>query len=269
VSLSIRRQRSTWAVIGAASCVLAASAGQAALAAEDRPLGANVAVLATAFDAQPAAAASSVAPSLASAPKDFNRYVGGYEVTRYAAMIVTRQGDGLLLTQQQGPPPELFLPDSGGVWTGTQSGRKFTFDLGPDGQVLALSFSQKPFPGTMKRLPNGEAETRAVELATKLKAQVPDGRTEGAIRELVRSVLDGNIDFDRLFGDREAMAARAQLSDMQGDFKSLGGLKTLTFNGVGGQGGDIYEAAFANGNREFRILLDKQGRIDAMGINLK
>jgi hypothetical protein len=211
--------------------------------------------------------AAAVAP--AAAPKDLDRYLGGYEITRYAAMIVTRQGDGLLVTQQQRPPPELFLPGSDGVWVGTQSGRHFSFDLGPDGRVIALNFGDGAVPGTMKRLPNGEAEKRAAELAAKLKAQVPDTRTEGVIRELIRSVLDGSINFDRFFGERMAILARVQFPDMQSDFKSLGDLKSLAFKGVGIQGGDIYEAAFANGQREFRVLVDAQGRIDAMGIQLK
>jgi beta-lactamase regulating signal transducer with metallopeptidase domain len=216
----------------------------------------------------PAVPKAAAAPP-AGAPKDIDRYLGGYEITRYAAMIVTRQGDGLLVTQQQGPPPELFLPGSDGVWVGTQSGRHFTFDLGPDGRVIDLNFGDGPTPGTMKRLPNGEAEKRAAELAAKLKAQIPDIRTEGVIRELVRSVIDGSINFDRSFGERMVILARVQFPDMQSDFKSLGDLKTLTFKGVGIQGGDIYDAAFANGQREFRVLLDQQGRIDAMGIQLK
>lgn len=240
----ITLQRPTCAVLGVAAWVLAAWAG-------------------------PAASAPNQPPASAIAATDLDRYVGGYQITRYAGMIVTRQGDGLLLTQQQGPPPELFLQGTGGVWTGTKTGRKFTFDIGPDGQVFALSFTQKPFPGTMKRLPNGEAEKRAAELAAKLKAQVPDSRTEGAIRALVRSVTDGGANFDQLFGERELLAARAQASDMQSDFKSLGDLKTVAFKAVGPQGGDQYVLTFANGQRQINVLLDQQGRIDAMGIQLR
>ena len=47
-----------------------------------------------------------------------------------------------------------------------------------------------------------------------------------------------------------------------------GRLRRLKRKGVGPGGGDIYEATFANGKREFRVLLDPQGRIDAMGIQL-
>ncbi|MGZ3277692.1 MAG: M56 family metallopeptidase [Caulobacteraceae bacterium] len=209
-----------------------------------------------AADVKPAAPAGS--------SKDIDRYVGAYEITRFVSMIVTRQGDALVLQQQQGPPPEQFLPGSDGVWTSTQSGRQFRFDLGPDGRVIDLSFGDGPVPGKMRRLPDGEVEKRAAELAARIKAQVPDSRTEGVIRELIGSVRDGSINFDRSFGERMAIAARAQFPQMQGDFKSLGDLKTLAFKGVGPGGGDIYEAAFANGKREFRVLLDQQGRIDAM-----
>lgn len=208
--------------------------------------------------------APSAAP--AGAPKDIDRYVGVYEITRFVAMIVSRQGDALVVQQQQqGPSPEPFFRGGDGVWTGAQSGRQFVFDLGPDGQVMDLSFAGGPVPGKMKRLPDGEFEKRAVELAARVKAQVPDSWTEGVIRELIGSVRDGSVNYDR-FGERMAIGARAQFQGMQSDFQSLGDLQSLAFKGVGPGGGDIYEATFANGKRELRILLDQPGRIDAMSI---
>jgi beta-lactamase regulating signal transducer with metallopeptidase domain len=217
--------------------------------------------------AQAAAGAKAAAP--AAAPKDLDRYVGAYQITRYGSMIVTRQGDALLMAPTPGPPPEAYLRGSDGVWTGTQSGQHVTFHDGPDGKVVDLSFSGGPNPGTMRRLPDGEAEKRAAELAAKLKAQVPDPRTEGVIREMVRSVVDGSVNFDRLFGERSAVEYRAEFPDLQADLKSLGDLKTLAFKAVGPQGGDQYVVTFANGVREIRVILDQQGRIDTMGIQLR
>jgi len=208
----------------------------------------------------------------AGAPKDMDRYVGAYEFSRYGSMIVSRQGDALVLQMQPemqlGATPEQYLRGSDGGWTSTQSGQRVKFDLGPDGRVIDLSFESGPF-GTMKRRPDGEAEKRAAELEAKIKAQIPDPRTEGVIRELVATARDGSVNFDRQFGQRMAIPARAQASDMQADFNSLGDLKTLAFLAVGAQGGDQYLATFANGKREFRLLLDQQGRIDAMGIQLR
>jgi hypothetical protein len=202
----------------------------------------------------------------AGAPNDIDRYVGAYEFSRYGSMVVTRQGDALVIQHQPGSPPETFLQGSDGVWTGVQSGRHVVFDVGSGGRVIDLSFADGPVPGTMIRRRAGEAEMRTAELAAKVKAQVPDPRTEGVIRELVATVRDGSVNFDERYGVRMAILARLQFPDQQADFKSLGDLKTLAFKGVGLQGGDIYEATFANGKREFRVLLDAQGRIDAMGI---
>jgi hypothetical protein len=213
--------------------------------------------------AAPQGAVPSAAP--AGAPKDIDRYVGAYEITRFVAMIVSRQGDALVLQQQQGPPPEQFTRGADGVWTGAQSGRRFVFDVGPDGQALDLSFADGPVPGTMKRLPDGAVDKRAVELAARIKAQTPDNRTEGVIRELIGGLREGSVNYDR-FGERMGINARATFPDMQSDFKSLGDLKSLAFKGVGPGGGDIYDATFANGIKQFRVLLDAQGRIDAMSI---
>jgi CubicO group peptidase (beta-lactamase class C family) len=204
---------------------------------------------------------------MAGAPKDIDRYAGAYEITRFVAMIVARQGDALVVHEQQGPPPEQFLPESDRVWFSTQSARQLTFDFGPDGQVLDLSLGQSGQTQKLKRMPHGEVETRAAELAARVKAQVPDNRTEAAIRELIGSLRDGRPNYDH-FGQRMGDATRARLPDLESDMKSLGDLKTIVFKGVGPGGGDIYEATFANGKRIFRILLDPQGRIDAMGIQL-
>jgi beta-lactamase regulating signal transducer with metallopeptidase domain len=214
-----------------------------------------------------APAAPSAAP--AGAPKDLDRYVGAYEITRYGSMIVTRQGDALLLAPTPGGAPEPYLRGSDGVWTGAQSGQHVTFHDGPDGRVIDLSFSGGAIPGTMKRRPDGEADRLAAELAAKLKAQTPDPRTEGAIREMVRSVVDGSVNFDRVFGERAAVQYRAQFPDVQADFKSLGDVKSIAFKAVGPQGGDQYVVTFANGVREIRVILDQQGRIDTMGIQLR
>ena len=215
----------------------------------------------------PAASQRDVPSSAAAgAPKDIDRYVGVYEITRFVAMIVSRQGDALVVQQQQqGPSPDKFVRGSDGVWTSAQSGRHFVFDLGPDGQVADLSFAEGPVPGKMKRMPDGEFEKRAVELAARVKAQVPDNRTEGVIRELIGGLRNGSVNYDH-FGERMAINARATFPDMQSEYKSLGDLKTLAFKGVGSGGGDIYEATFTEGQREFRVLLDTQGRIDAMSI---
>ena len=93
------------------------------------------------------------------------------------------------------------------------------------------------------------------------------GLLELAIVFLVGTTLDSATEG----ASRMIRTGQFQMSaaNSKNDFKSLGDLKSLAFKGVGPQGGDIYDATFANGQREFRVLVDAQGRIDAMGIQLK
>lgn len=44
---------------------------------------------------------------------------------------------------------------------------------------------------------------------------------------------------------------------------SLGPVQSVSFKRVGPAGGDIYDVTFERGAREFRILLDPDGRIHA------
>jgi hypothetical protein len=203
---------------------------------------------------------------LASAPKDTDRYVGPYQMTRFVAMMVSRQGDTLVL-QQQGSPPEQFYPESDRVWFSTQSDRRIVFDVGPDGHVIDLALGGGGPGQKLKRLTDADMSARQAELAARVKAQVADARSEAVVRALIGELREGRPNYDHL-GDRMAEVVRAQLPDIEGDIKSLGDLKTLAFKGVGPGGGDIWEATFANGKRVFRVLLDTQGRVDAMGIQL-
>jgi CubicO group peptidase (beta-lactamase class C family) len=203
---------------------------------------------------------------LANAPKDTDHYVGAYEVNRFLPMMVTRQGDALVV-QQPGGPPQQYFPESDRVWFSMLGDQKMEFDVGPDGQVAGMALRQGDQVQRFGRLSQAEVSARQAELAAKVKAQVPDKRTEGVIRELVGGLRDGRVNYDHI-GERMAAVIRAQLPEIESDFKALGDLQGLAFKGVGPQGGDIYEATFAHGARELRILLDAQGRIDAMGIRM-
>ena len=198
------------------------------------------------------------------APKNLARYLGGYQVTRFSQMAVSRQGDALVL-QLPGAPPEQFLPESDRAWFSMASNRELAFDVGPDGQVSGMAIKQGRAAQHFKHLSDAEVSALRDELAARVKAQVAENGSEAAVRELIAGLRDGHPNYDH-FAERQAEATRAQLPDFQGDIKPLGDLQSLTFKGVGPQGGDIYEATFANGKREFRMLLDQQGRIDAFGI---
>jgi CubicO group peptidase (beta-lactamase class C family) len=202
---------------------------------------------------------------LAAAPKTTDSYVGAYEITRFNSLVVSRKGDMLVLKEQQGGPPQHFLPESDSVWFSKDSGQRVSFDVTPDGQVADIALPVGGRRQKLKRLSDAEFSARTAELAERVKAQAPDARAEGALKELIGSLRAGRPDYDRL-GERQREVTRDQLPDLQGDFRSLGDLQALTFKGVGPGGGDIYEAKFANGNRTFRVALDPQGRIDALDI---
>ena len=61
-------------------------------------------------------------------------------------------------------------------------------------------------------------------------------------------------------------ATRQQLAALEQIMARLGTLKSITFNGVGLQGGDTYEVAFEHGQTEWQIApLGPDGKIIGMG----
>lgn len=87
------------------------------------------------------------------------------------------------------------------------------------------------------------------------------GGSEAALRRLLAELARGEPDYSQM-GEQLAAATRAQLPQMQPMLQSLGAIDTVTFAGVGLQGGDQYEVKFANGSRFiFAIGLDDAGKV--------
>jgi hypothetical protein len=73
----------------------------------------------------------------------------------------------------------------------------------------------------------------------------------------------GAIDYSRM-GLAVAAGIRARSGAIRGIFDKLGPLKSVTFQGRGGRGADIFLAEFAKGRTEWRIMLGDGGRIAAL-----
>ncbi|HEY2659995.1 MAG TPA: hypothetical protein VGI79_09760, partial [Caulobacteraceae bacterium] len=57
-----------------------------------------------------------------------------------------------------------------------------------------------------------------------------------------------------------------QLSALEQTMARLGALKSITFQGVGLQGGDTYEVAFEHGQTEWQIApLSPDGKVQGLG----
>jgi hypothetical protein len=88
----------------------------------------------------------------------------------------------------------------------------------------------------------------------------PAAGTEAALRRLVAGLASGSPDYDKLSAGF-AEVVRRDLPRTQPLFRSLGELRSVTFQGRGERGDDVYNLAFANGRVVMSAALDAEGRM--------
>src|SRR4051812_42120958 len=89
---------------------------------------------------------------------------------------------------------------------------------------------------------------------------VPPAGTEAAIRRLVAGLASGSPDYDKL-SPQFAQVVRRDLPMTHPLFSSMGELKSMTFIGGGGMGGDFYNLVVAKGGVIMSANLDADGRM--------
>jgi len=93
----------------------------------------------------------------------------------------------------------------------------------------------------------------------------PSPGTEAALRRQIEGLEKSQPDYGDL-SEGMQNATRQQLAALEQTMARLGALKSITFNGVGLQGGDTYEVAFEHGQTEWQIApLGPDGKINGMG----
>jgi hypothetical protein len=83
---------------------------------------------------------------------------------------------------------------------------------------------------------------------------------EAATRRMLDELARGEPDYTKM-GDALATATRQQLANIQTRLANLGALESLTFRSVAQNGGDVFDAKFANGAITWTINLDASGKV--------
>ena len=89
---------------------------------------------------------------------------------------------------------------------------------------------------------------------------MPAAGTEAALRRLVAGLASGSPDYDKL-SPRFAETVRRDLPRTQPLFSAMGELRSMTFQGRGEMGDDVYELVFAKGEVTMSAALDAEGRM--------
>lgn len=197
-------------------------------------------------------------------PANLQRYAGYYQ----AGPIIVRlePKDGGLLAHSDGQVDVPYTPQGGGKFFAPFVETQLAFQTGPDGQVVGALVTTNGQATSAKRIDAAETDRLAQERAARVAAKVAAPGSEEALRRVIGELQRGTPDYSRL-SPRLADATRLQISGIQGMLAPLGAPKSVTFQGVGPAGADIFVVAYDHGAIEWRILLDENGQI--LGLNFR
>ena len=201
-------------------------------------------------------------------PEVIGRYVGTYQLSPGSNMLITLEKNQLSsrLGNQQALP---IFPESETMFFAKAVNAQIEFaGTDAEGRPTQLTLHQNGRATTAKRLDDAEAKRLgdwAAEIAKRVKAQTPHPGSEAAARRIIEEFRIGQPNYDLMI-PALATTTREQLPKFQAMLKERGSLKSLSFQGVGPSGADIYEVQFENGAWEFRILLGLDGKVETAGI---
>jgi len=197
-------------------------------------------------------------------PKSLDDYVGRYQFAPQAILNVTRNGDRLFAQLADQPSVEVFAESRTDFFYKVVDAQ-LTFTLPPSGSAIAVTLHQNGQDLLGQRITEAAAKDAEAALAKRVKDQLAAPGSEAALRRDIDELQSGRPDYDRMSPGLAAVT-RQQLTGLQGLLTGLGALQSVTFKGVGPQGADIYEVAFAKGKTEWRIVVTADGVIQSVNL---
>lgn len=194
-------------------------------------------------------------------PKSFDSYVGAYRFASRQTVTFWRDGDHFKNRIFGQPVIELF-PTSEHEYFERVVDARWIF---PTTDHLTVTLDQNNREQVVKRL--SDVEGRALldfSMATEKRFldQTPATGSESALRRLIAGLASGVPNYDEMV-PAYAEINRQQLAMLQASLERLGTVESVAFKNVGAAGQDVYEVTFEHGAREFRILLEPDGRVHA------
>lgn len=200
-------------------------------------------------------------------PKDFDKFVGEYQLSPSVVFWITRDGSHYLSRLTGQVAVELF-PESQTKFFSNEVRAQISFDSDTSGNVTGLVLHQAGLEQPAPRITDEAAKSIEDALAQRIKSNTPSPGTEAALRHQIESMEAGERDYAPLMPALAAIG-RAQWPVTKQTITGLGALKSLTFKNVGPGGADIYIVAFERGQVEWRISpLTADGKISAMGFRI-
>jgi hypothetical protein len=196
-------------------------------------------------------------------PKLFDPYVGAYRFPSGTTITFWRDGTHIN-TRMWGQRVFQMFPTSGQEYFLKAVDARWSFS-GDGGADFTATLYQNDREQIAKKLPDVDSQAAldfSIETERRFRAQTAAPQSKPALRRLIAGLANGNLNYDEM-NPSYAEVNREQLPMLQSSLQRLGAVESVTFKSVGAAGQDVYDVKFEHGSREFRILLESDGRIHA------
>jgi hypothetical protein len=197
--------------------------------------------------------------------RSLDSYLGRYKLTPTFIFSVTREGDQLYV-QATGQPRAAVYPSGNREFFYKIVNAQITFEADAQGRIIGLVLHQNGRDQNAKRIDEEEARALEETVATRFKEQTAMPGSEAATRRFLEQLQRHRVDYDQLTPEF-AIVHRQNESLVEGSIASYGALQSVTFEGVGPGGADIYELKFDNGTVDWRIVLAADGKVAGVGFH--
>ena len=188
-----------------------------------------------------------------------DRYTGTYRVGDRLVLTITRQGEQLY-AQLTGQAAAAIYPETAASFVYKVVDARIDFIPNPPAQINALVLHQRGNDVMAPRIEAAEAQRLQAVLANRVQEQTASPGSAPAARRLLDGLADGAPDYAAM-SPALASATRQQLPQLKSMLDALGAVQSLTFEGVGNQGWDLYLVRHERGTSQLRILVQPNGII--------
>ncbi|MGH8227932.1 MAG: MerR family transcriptional regulator [Steroidobacteraceae bacterium] len=187
------------------------------------------------------------------------QYAGQYQGGEWSVITIRTDGSRLLIELPGRPGMEL-RPTSECDFEAIGPELAVTFDRGSDGAVSSLRLRLKGGDMPAARIDAATADQVRARLAERIRESRPLPGSEAAAHRLVESLLDGRPHYEEMH-PALAYATRWQLPFLRTLATQLGAIQSMSFQGVGHAGWDVYDIQHEHGKSRCRIALRSDGLI--------
>jgi beta-lactamase regulating signal transducer with metallopeptidase domain len=195
-------------------------------------------------------------------PKDFDRFVGYYQLARSVGYFVHvwRSGDHFY-SQLTGQDPVEQYPESPTKFFTTVAAAQWSFVIGPHGQVTEAVLHQNGALLLWPRISKSAYDAGEAALQQRIAQNRPSPGTQDALRRQIEEMESTGHELYAEMDPHLAATAREQDEQLRAEFEKWGAFQSLRFFKVIPSGRDDYLATFAHAQVEVTIApLSPDGR---------